>query len=130
MDPATEAALRETLEQSTNCFNIVCRYGWDANARNGTRLHQATYQPLRAAHPDLPSQLVVSARRKAAEALKSVQECKKQGRSVTCPQSDLCSVRYDARSYWVRREDECASLATTQGRVCVTFRLCDYYTRY
>lgn len=130
IDPATEAALRETLVQSTDCFNAVCTHGGEQNQRNGTRLHQATYKPLREAHPDLPSQLVVSARMKATEALKSVAERKKQGRSVTCPQSDLCPVRYDARSYWVRLKEGCASLATTQGRVCVAFRLCDYYTRY
>ncbi|HZO87796.1 MAG TPA: transposase [Chthonomonadaceae bacterium] len=130
VDPATQSALRATLEQSTACFNVVCRYGWDNNERNGTRLHQATYKPLRKAHPDLPSQLIVSARMKAAEALKSVAERTKQGRKANCPQSELCPVRYDARSYWVRLADGCASLATTQGRVCVAFRLCDYYTRY
>jgi putative transposase len=130
IDPATEAALWETLLQFTDCFNAVCTYGWEQNERNGTRLHRATYKSLRQAHPDLPAQLVVAARRKAGEALKSVQERKKQGRSVTCPQSPLCPVRYDARSYWVRLQDGCASLATTQGRVCVPFRLCDYYTRY
>jgi len=130
IDPATQKALKETLLQFTDCFNAVCRYGWDNNERNGTRLHRATYKSLRKAHPDLPAQLVVSARMKATEALKSVAERKKQGRSVTCPQSALCPVRYDARSYWVRLQDGCASLATTQGRVCVPFRLCDYYTRY
>jgi len=130
IDPATQKALRETLLQFTDCFNAVCTYGWEQNERNGTRLHRATYKSLRKAHPDLPAQLVVAARRKAGEALKSVQERKKQGRSVSCPQSALCPVRYDARSYWVRLQDGCASLATTQGRVRVTFRLCDYYTRY
>ncbi|HLH80697.1 MAG TPA: hypothetical protein VKV29_10500, partial [Chthonomonas sp.] len=129
-NPATQKALRETLLQFTDCFNAVCRYGWDNNERNGTRLHRATYKPLRQAHPDLPAQLVVTARRKATEALKSVAERKKQGRSVSCPQSALCPVCYDARSYWVRLQEGCASLATTQGRVRVTFRLCDYYTRY
>jgi hypothetical protein len=124
--PATEAVLRETLEQSTACFNAVCRQGWNHDERNGTRLHQATYKTLREAHP----QLVVSARMRAAEALQSVQERKRQGRSVSCPHSLLCPVRYEARSYWVRLSDGCASLATTQGRVCVSFRLCDYYTRY
>ncbi len=130
LDPATEEALRETLEQSTSCFNAVCRHGWDNDQRNGTRLHQATYQPLRETHSDLPSQLVISARMKATEALKSVQERKRQGRFVSCPQSSLCPVRYDARSYWIRLSDGYASLATTQGRVCVSFRLCAYYTRY
>ncbi|HLI47416.1 MAG TPA: hypothetical protein VKV18_01825, partial [Chthonomonas sp.] len=76
-NPATEAALWETLLQFTDCFNAVCTYGWEQNERNGTRLHRATYKSLRKAHPDLPAQLVVAARRKAGEALKSVQERKK-----------------------------------------------------
>ncbi|HLI47234.1 MAG TPA: hypothetical protein VKV18_00885, partial [Chthonomonas sp.] len=54
VDPATQKALQETLLQFTDCFNAVCTYGWEQNERNGTRLHQATYQPLRKAHPDLP----------------------------------------------------------------------------
>src|ERR1051326_1496083 len=36
-DEATEAALHETLRQSTACFNAVCRCGWQHNERNGTR---------------------------------------------------------------------------------------------
>ena len=79
-------------------MNAVCRYGWNHHERNGTRLHQATYRSLRQLYGRLPSQLVVSARMKAAEALKSVAERKKQGKKISCPQSELCAIRYDARS--------------------------------
>jgi IS605 OrfB family transposase len=130
IDPSDEAALLGTLHISTDCFNAVCLHGWDNDERNGIRLHHATYETLRIAHPTLPSQLVVSARMKATEALKSVQERAKKGKPVSCPQSDLCPVRYDARSYWVMLKDGCASLATTHGRVRVTFSLCTYYARY
>ena len=129
-DPTIDAALHETLRQSTACFNAVCRYGWQHNQRNGTRLHQATYRSLRAEYDTLPSQLVVSARMKAAEALKSVAERKKQGKKTSCPQSELCPIRYDARSYSVKLEAGLASLATVCGRVQVTFHLPACYERY
>ncbi|MCW3053539.1 MAG: ISSoc1, transposase [Chthonomonadales bacterium] len=129
-DPATDAALHETLRQSTACFNAVCRYGWNHHERNGIRLHQATYRTLRAEYQNLPSQLVVSARMKAAEALKSVAERKKLGKKISCPHSELCPIRYDARSYGVKLEDGIASLATVEGRVCVTFHLPACYERY
>jgi IS605 OrfB family transposase len=129
-DPTADAALHETLRQSTACFNAVCRYGWNHNQRNGIRLHQATYRSLRAEYENLPSQLVVSARMKAAEALKSVSELHKRGKKISCPQSQLCSIRYDARSYSVKLEEGTASLATVCGRVNITFHLPACYERY
>lgn len=136
-DEAVKAVLLDTLRQSTACFNAVCRYGWQNRERNGTRLHHATYTDLRATYPVLPSQLVVSARMKATEALKSTEERRKQGKAVSCPRvragankSPLCPVRYDARSHWVKLAEGKASLATTAGRVGVSFRLCPHYQRY
>jgi putative transposase len=129
-DPATDTALHETLRQSTACFNAVCRYGWNHHERNGTRLHQSTYNSLRQLYDCLPSQLVVSARMKAAEALKSVSELHKRGKKISCPHSELCPIRYDARSYWVKLEEGIASLATVEGRVCVSFHLPACYEHY
>ena len=129
-DLATEAVLHETLRQSTACVNTVCRYGWFHHERNGIRLHHATYRSLRAEYDHLPAQLVVSARMKAAEALKSVAERRKQGKKISCPQSERCPIRYDARSYWVHLSDGIASLATVEGRACVAFHLPVCYQRY
>lgn len=128
--PEAETALLETLRQSTACFNAVCLRGWETTQRNGTRLHHATYKPLREAFPALPSQLHCAARIKATEALKSVDARLQKGRKAGCPTSKLCPVRYDARSYWVRLADGQASLATVAGRVSVAFRPCGYYSRY
>lgn len=125
-----EGILLETLRQSTTCFNAVTKRGWDTAERNGTRLHHATYKDLREAYPALPSQLHCAARVKATEALKSVDERLKQGRKAGRPTSELCPVRYDARSYWVKLSEGTASLATVAGRVCVRFNVCGYYRRY
>ena len=129
-DPVTEAALHDTMRLSTECFNAVCRYGYNHNERNGIELHHATYKYLRHQYPSLPAQLVVSARMKATEALKSVEERHQQGKRASCPQSELCPIRYDARSYWVRLSEGFVSLATVCGRVGVTFRLPDCYHQY
>jgi len=130
LSPASEAALHETMRQFTACFNAVCRYGWDIGERNGVRLHHATYSNLRQRFDRLPSQLVVSSRMKATEALKSVEERHKQGRKVSCPHSLLCPIRYDARSYWITLSAGTASLATVCGRASVTFHVPDYCQRY
>jgi putative transposase len=129
-DEAATALLQEALRQSTDCFNAVCRYGWNHNERNGLELHRATYSNLRDLYPNLPSQLVVSARMKATEALKSVQALANKGKKVSCPQSELCPIRYDARSYWVKLEEGSASLATPCGRIGVRFHLPACYHQY
>ncbi len=49
---------------------------------------------------------------------------------VSCPQSELCPVRYDARSYWVKLSEGEASLATNCGRVKVAFNLPECYRQY
>jgi len=61
----------QTMQQSTACWDVVAEQGYKAGIFNGVELHKRTYYPLRAAHPELPSQLVVSARMKATEAVKS-----------------------------------------------------------
>lgn len=58
--------------KSTECFNTVCRYGWESHDFNAVSLHQATYNSLCHLHADMPSQLIISVRMKAVEALKPV----------------------------------------------------------
>ena len=124
------AAFTATREAFTACFNNVCAYGWQEGECNGTALHRATYVPLRAEYPTLPSQLVCAARVKATEALKAVHARQQQGRNMTCPQSDGIAIRYDARSSWVRLGPGEASVTTVVGRIRLPFRLCDHYQRY
>jgi IS605 OrfB family transposase len=107
------------MRLSTLCFNAVAAYGWEHEQRNGVELHKATYYPLRAEYPTLPSQLVVAARTRANEAIKSALTRKRQGRKTGCPTGSMVPIRYDARSY--RLIDLTASLATVGGRQIVPF---------
>lgn len=111
--------LLETMRLTTACFNAVAVYGWEHEQRNSVELHKATYYPLRATYPTLPSQLVVSARMRAGEAVRSALARKAHGRRTTCPHATLIPIRYDARSY--RLVEGAASLATVGGRQLVTF---------
>lgn len=143
-----ESALFETIQQYTACFNAVAAYGWEKGEKNGVELHKATYYPLRADYPRLPAQLVISARAKATEAVKSALTWKvKREREypkkvvralargkpvpafkpVRCPQSTNCAIRYDQRSYTVF--GDYVTLATTQGRQALALHLYPYAVR-
>lgn len=98
VDGEQGSALAETIRQYAMAFNAVADTGWKTKTVNGVELHRKTYRSLRDAL-DLPSQLVISARMKAVEALKSVRERAKQGRKVGCPQTAKPAIRFDARSF-------------------------------
>ncbi len=140
--------LLETIQQYTECFNTIAAYGWERCEKNGIELHKATYYPLRANYPQLPAQLVISARAKATEAVKSAltwkvkrekEFPKKVAKSlargkpaptfkpVRCPQSSNCSIRYDQRSYAFYGDH--ISLATVAGRQVIALHLYPYARR-
>jgi len=140
--PEQERILKSTLEQYTSCYNAVAQEGFTTECSNGVELHKRTYYPLRAAYPDLPAQLVCSARVKATESVKSALTWRKKYdknypkrvakaqklnkpipvyKPVRAPQSTLCAIRYDARSYWVKWESRTASIATVAGRIQLSF---------
>jgi putative transposase len=92
---------------------------WAGNVakRQGVALHQATYGDLRKAHPDLPSQLVISSRMKATEALRSAFALQKKGKKVSAPHWQRGKVRYDARSFRFEKERGVVGLTTAAGRI-------------
>ncbi|MBE9166749.1 transposase [Pleurocapsales cyanobacterium LEGE 06147] len=92
-------------------------------------MHDATYK-LHRGVTDLPSQLVCSARVKAAEAIKSSKALKKKGKLVSFPHSTSCPIRYDARSYTVWWNKNELSLTTIKGRLKFSFELANYYNQY
>ena len=73
LEPTTKQAeiLLRTLPEYTDCFNAVCAVGWQKRCKNAVKLHHETYWRLRTEHPDMPSGLVISARVRATEAIKS-----------------------------------------------------------
>src|SRR5712692_6751209 len=131
--PEQAAILKRTLDEHTACFNAVARLGFTEKMRNGVDLHKETYYDLRHQYPDLPAQLVCAARVKATEAVKSaltwqkkhaarypkvVAKAVKRGKEpppfkpIKAPHSACASIRYDARSFWVKWESLTASVAT------------------
>ena len=116
-----DAILSATLSASCACFNAVAVLGRERRENNGVALHQATYGDLRKAHPDLPSQLVISSRMKATEALRSAFALQKKGKKVSAPHWQRGMVRYDARSFRFEKERGVVGLATVAGRIKFPF---------
>ncbi|GHO66899.1 hypothetical protein KSC_057910 [Ktedonobacter sp. SOSP1-52] len=57
--------------QFTVAYNQVCVYGWQHREKNGVRLHHATYYETKSLCPGLASDLLIQARVKATETLRS-----------------------------------------------------------
>lgn len=149
--PEQAIALRETLAQFTDAFNHVCRYGWQHHEKNGVKLHHATYYDTKAACPGLVSDLLIQARVKATETLKSaftwkvkheaayqkkVATAKKKGKPipkfkpVKMPQSLLCPVRYNAKTFsldWCKQETR---LSTSRGKIGLSFTVPHWSSKY
>lgn len=121
--------LRETAEQFSESFSRVCQDGWAALRVNSVELHHSTYQRERQITA-LPSQLICSARRKAAEALASAKTKLRRGKKASCPTGKQLMIRYDARSATIKLAEGTATLATVGGRIPVSFNICDFYKRY
>jgi putative transposase len=149
--PGQAVLLQRTLQEHTACFNAVVRLGFTTKCSNGVELHKQTYYDLRSQYPHLPAQLVCAARVKATETVKSVltwqkkheqnypkrvEKARKKGKEspnfkpVKCPRVNICPIRYDQRSYWVKWESLTASLATVAGRVELSFTVPEYAQQY
>jgi IS605 OrfB family transposase len=132
LTPSTAQAelLAETSRLFTAVFNAVCRVGWKQRIVNGVALHHATYYPLKAEHPTLVSDLIIQARVKATEALKSAFALRKTGRKVGMPQSAACPPRYNVHTYKVDWERQTVRMSTTGGRQTIGFDVPDYCVQY
>jgi putative transposase len=153
---AQEALLLPTVAQYTQSFNQVCVLADAQHLTNGVALHHATYYGQKES-TQLPSQLIVSARMKATEAIKSVMElrkkrvkneakrqakCLKQGKvfkpksPILTPHSKQAAIRYDARSYKFDRAAGTVSLLHVQqpgqvrNRITIPVAIPEYYQQY
>lgn len=119
--------IQPTFDTYTKAFNFVCQTGWNDSDSNGVSLHNKTYSVTR---EYLPSQLAVSARMKATEAIKAVKARIKKKQKATCPQSKQAAIRYDARSFnvWFDRNE--ISLLTVDGRIKVPISVPECFKEY
>ena len=120
-------AIRPAIEAYTKAFNLVCRIGWNDSDSNGVSLHHKTYKELK---KYLPSQLVISARMKATEALEAVRKRIGKKQKAACPKSRQASIRYDDGSYnvWFDRNE--ISLLTIDGRKRFPIFVSEYFKQY
>jgi putative transposase len=127
--PEQESLLTQAIQAYTDSFNQVSAYGWTHKLFNGIELHKATYRTQRELFA-LPSQLAISARMKATEALVSIKALLRKGKKAHQPQSLRCPIRYDQRSYglWFDRSE--VSLLTLQGRLRIPFTIAKHYQQY
>jgi putative transposase len=144
-------ALHTTLRQFTDAYNFVCAYGWNANEKNGVRLHHATYYETKARCPGLVSDLLIQARVKATETLKSaftwqakkeaaypkrVAKAEKMGwkipvfTPVKCPQSEQCAIRYNVHTYTLDWAQQTVRLSTSAGKMTIGFRIPHFSEKY
>jgi putative transposase len=123
---AQAESLTETSRLFTAAFNRFVQYGWDAGVSNATKLHYLAYYPVRAELPDLNSNLINTARAKAAEAIKSAFVLrKKPGVSVRMPHSDACPPRYNVHTYRVDWESQTVRISLVGARRTIRFTLPD-----
>jgi len=118
---------QSTITAYTNAFNYICKIGFESKDTNGVSLHHKTYEECR---KTLPSQLTCSARKKATESLKSVQEIIKKGKKATCPQSKQASIRYDANSYSLWLNKKFITISTVEGRKKFNIIIPKYFEQY
>jgi IS605 OrfB family transposase len=102
----------------------VCQVGYQKKITNSIKLHKLTYQECRT-NFNLPSQLAISARTKAAEALKSI---KSKNKYSKCPQSKLTAIRLDCNNYSIRKG--IVSILTLSGRKKIKLDIPRYYQHY
>jgi len=149
--PEQTAALRETLGQFTTAFNQVCAYGWQHREKNGVKLHHAMYYETKASCPGLVSDLLIQARVKATEALRSaftwqkkheanyqkkVAKAKKQGKEpptfkpVKMPHSESCCIRYNVHTYSLDWDRQSVRLSSSAGKLTIPFTVPHFSAHY
>src|SRR5262249_26436686 len=105
--------LKQTLAEFTQAFNFVCQYGWQNTEKNGVKLHHSTYYTVKELCKGLVSDLIIQARTKATEAIKSALARKKAGRKVKQPRSHLCPARYNLHTFTLDWQSQTVSLSTS-----------------
>jgi putative transposase len=128
--PAQADALTETSRLFTAAFNRFVAMGWDAGVSNATKLHYLAYYPVRSELPTLNSNLINTARAKAAEAIKSAFALREAERKVSMPSSDACPPRYNVHTYKVDWESQTVRMSLVGDRQTIRFAIPDYNAAY
>lgn len=113
-----------TAQQYSYAAQKVMDYAFNNKVWGNVSLHNKTYYTVKA-NTQLPSQLICSARLRAAKSIKTYFN-KKGKRSKPCFKT-LLSISYDAGSFSINTSEGLVSLATIEGRQKVNFHTPRYY---
>ncbi len=114
-DKDSEKLLRQVIQQYTESFNRISKIAWNNPKDNKVKIHHKTYYTEREL-TTFGSQLVCSAIAKSFEAVKAGRTSMKNGKKASCPKSNFCSVRYDARTMSFHK-DQIVSLKVCDKRI-------------
>jgi len=120
--------LQETIERFKQAAQMAADDGWNGTedgyiVTSKTELHDRTYDAVREATDELNADLVCAARNRAADALDSCVEKRKDGENPSKPQFTSDSVVYNLNA--ITYYDDYATLATVDGRIEAEYVLPD-----
>jgi len=127
--PEQHKLLQETTKFFTVAFRDCIDYGWSHNTTNKAKIHHATYYRLRN-KTNLPADVLIQARQKACETLKSLYQRKKKNKKVSKPRPKFCPIRYNYKSSRIDFVRSIVSLSTLKGRVKIPLRLCNFHQKF
>jgi putative transposase len=147
-----QSFLLDQASRYAQVFNYVISFGLDNNISNAVELHHKTYYTFANREGFLPSQLIISARQKAAETIHGWISLKKKREKQILKQQDMIAkskhifklfqpisrpisrgilaVRYDARSFNIDFKTKIISFSSINGRQRMSFNTNPYYVQY
>ena len=128
VDDDAHQLLQETIDRFKQAAQMVVNDGWNGTedgyiVTSKTELHDRTYDTVREATNELNADLVCVARNRAADALDSCAEKRKDGKNPSKPQFTSDSIVYNLNA--ITYYDEYATLATVNGRIEAEYVLPD-----
>lgn len=121
--------LLQTIEAFTSAFNFCLTYGWENKTTSKRKIHDATYYPLKE-KTRLPADLLIQAREKACNTLRSLYERKKKGKKTSRPSSKFCPIRYNYKSSKIDFTNTIVSLSTLNGRAKIPIKLSAFHQQF
>jgi IS605 OrfB family transposase len=144
--------LKDQASRYAQVFNHVISFGLDNSISNAVELHHKTYYTFANQKGFLPSQLIISARTKAAETIHGWLTAKKKRKKQILKQQEMIAkgkhvrkllqpvarpvskgilaVRYDARSFTIDFKSKIISFSSINGRQKISFNTNSYYEQY
>ena len=120
-----DSEILETIRIYNKAVQRVIDIGWAIKTYNKNKLHELSYQDIRATYPKLQSSLIQCARDMASDMLK--REKFKHKKPLKRP---LSGVRYNQRTFTPFLDSEKISISTVKGRKKYPFTVSKYFQQY